>query len=132
MENTNDPFDHSKSTRYTIQIGENIAERIDQHLRLLKFLGDKDVKKQKWIKNAILKKLDKEEHIPPYELPKEKHLNIDVEKNLRERIERVINSIRKVRRTYSKKQWILEAIAEQLTQEEDVVKRQVKENVRGD
>lgn len=122
MENENIATESTKNTRYTIQIGEHLAEKIDRHLRLLKFCGKKDVRKQAWIKEAILTKLSKEEHLPPYTFPKQKNLNLDVDPVLRERLERVVNSIRKVRRTYSKKQWLLEALAEKLEQEEEEAK----------
>jgi hypothetical protein len=122
MENENAELDQKKQTRYTIQIGEHLAEKIDRHLRLLKFCGRKDIKKQAWIKEAILSKLGKEEHLPPYTFPKQKNLNLDIDSELRGRLERVVKSIRKVRRTYSKKQWILEALAERLEQEEEEAK----------
>lgn len=126
MENETTAPESTKKTRYTIQIGEHLAEKIDRHLRLLKFCGKKDVRKQAWIKEAILKKLSNEEHLPPYNFPKQKNLNLDVDPELRERMERVVNSIRKVRRTYSKKQWILEALAEKLELEEEEAKSLVR------
>jgi predicted transcriptional regulator len=111
------------SSNYAVKIGKNLAERIDNHIDVLKYLKNKDLKKSQWLLEAISEKINREEHLPPYALPKEKHLNIKLDDQLRERMERIVSALKSVRRAYSKKQWIVEAIAEKLDKEEAEAKQ---------
>lgn len=122
----------SESTSYSVQIGEHLFERIDKHVQLLKFLGSSPQNKKNWIISAIKEKLKKVGNIPVQNLPKEKHLTLVLDPQLRNEIEEQITNLKKVRRSYSMKQLIVEAIFEQLAQEEDLIKKRVKEKVHRD
>lgn len=129
MSTLEDENDLDRYARYTIQIGDSFSERLDRHISLLKLIEKKDLYKQQWVVDAIIEKLKKDEAIPPNALPKDKHLSLKINKDLRRRIENIVCSLKNVRRTYSAKQWIIEAISEKLSEDEERVKKLAREEL---
>lgn len=118
MENSDEDNDTS-ILNYSVTIGDNLHLRIEKHVRLLKILEDKSHTKQKWILNAVKEKLKKE--CDPLS-SKDRHLQIKMDPKTHQLIEEQVNMIKKGRRSYSKKQLIVEAIFEQLDREEEKAK----------
>jgi hypothetical protein len=103
----------------SMRIGEHLYKRISQHIQYLKHLN-KSQNKQSWIENAILRKLKKEEEEDVSEsLSPEKHLSFKISSLINARIEKRVEVEKQLRKSFSKKMWILEAINEQLDLEEE-------------
>lgn len=126
MKNSDD--DHSNSEtetliNHSITIGEHLHKRIEKHIHLLKHLEDQSHTKQKWFISAFLEKIenDKDEDLPSSS--KDRHLRFKLEKQLQQKIEKKIGLIKKFRKSYSKKQWFVEAIYEKLESEEEKARK---------
>lgn len=115
MENSEEDND-TALLYYSVTIGDHLHYRIEKHIRLLKLLEDEGHTKQKWILNAVKEKLKKE--CDPLS-SKDRHLQIKIDPDTHQQIEEQVNLIKKGRRSYSKKQLIVEAIFEQLDREEE-------------
>lgn len=113
-------LDSEESLGYAVTIGENLHQRIDNHLYLMKNLGKKNFTKQQWLLNALQEKLAQDETL--VSVPKERHIQIKVDHTTRKQLESRVDFIRNFRRSYSKKQLILEAIYEKLDREEEISK----------
>lgn len=111
------------SIPYTITISPHIYERLEKHITILKKLVDRSASKQRWIIEAIKEKLlNDEDSTQP---PKATTLNVKIEENLcREVVER-IEFIKKFRVSYSKKQWIVDAVLEKLDRDEKEVEKKM-------
>jgi hypothetical protein len=118
-------LDHIKN--YSIRIGERLYIRINKHILFLKHLN-KSQNKQAWIEEAILDKLKKEEEQDGIEcISREKHLSFKIRSQIDTRIEKRVEFIKKIRGSFSKKQWLLEAIYEKLDTEEEETEKKAKE-----
>lgn len=118
-------MDHIKNC--SIRIGERLYKRINKHVQLLKHLK-KTQNKQDWIEQAILEKLAKEEEGDISEsVSPEKHLSFKIQSQIDAKIENRVEFIKKIRGSFSKKQWILEAVYEKLDLEEKETEKNAKE-----
>jgi hypothetical protein len=112
---------------YSIRIEERLYKRINKHIQLLKHLNSSQSQKN-WIEKAILEKFEREEERNITEcIPPEKHLSFKTNSQIHATIEKKVEVIRKFRSSFSKKQWILEAIQEKLDREEEKIEKQTKE-----
>lgn len=107
----------------TIRVGEHFFSRVENHVRTLKYINKLYPKKKEWIAKAIHEKLDREHKEKSFQeeskgIPRTKHINVELDLQINEDLEKRINVIKKVRSGFSKKQWILEAIMEKLELEE--------------
>jgi len=113
----------TSSVGYTVNISPNIHERLEKHIFLLKKLIDTSLTKQRWLLHAIKEKLDNDamDNSPPK--PTTLHVKIDAEidKKLLKRVE----FIKKFRYSYSKKQWIVDAVLEKLDRDEKEVQKSI-------
>lgn len=116
-EPTNDEIEGKK--HYGFKIGEALYNRLDKHIRILRHINKSNVSKGDWLSNALKEKLARESSPSFDNIPKERYLNFKVEKELGDDIEKRIELIKKFRDSYSRKQWVLEAIYEKLEKEED-------------
>lgn len=119
MSNSDDDIQSESIINHSITIGDHLHKRIENHILLLKSLIDRNHTKQKWIITALLEKLKHDENNLP---SKEKHLRFNVDPHLHNEISKKINYLKKFRKSYSKKQWFLEAIYEKLEREEENTK----------
>ena len=106
---------------YSITIGDNLYKRIDKHLNLLKNLEDENYTKQQWVMKALKEKLEKDESL--LDIPKARHLRVQVDRDTHQKLESMVNLIKNFRRSYSKKQLLVEAICEKLDREEEKAKK---------
>ena len=102
----------------SLRIGERFYRRFIDHIQLLKRLNI--IKNQQdWVEDAVLSKLEKEEEQNATEcLHREKHLNFKINSQIDSQVERRVQVIKKIRSSFSKKKWFLEAIHEKLETEE--------------
>lgn len=108
-----------KTKNYSLRISENIFNRINNHVHILKRLESRSHSKQRWIEEAICEKLNHEEALNNIKLPKEKHLSFKISESLSKRIENRIELVRKFKISYSAKKWLLDAITEKLERENE-------------
>lgn len=112
---------------YSLRIGERFYKRISKHIQLLKQLNSIQ-NKQEWIEETILIKLKKEEEQDLDEcIPSEKYLSFKIKIQIDAKIEKRVEMIKKIRGSFSKKQWIVEAIYDRLDIEEKAIKEKAKE-----
>jgi hypothetical protein len=112
---------------YSFRIYEDLYNRFNKHIHLLKRLDNSSISKQSWITEAIKEKLEQEKQSSPESLARDKHISFRVEKQLSKSIEKSVETIRMFRRSFSKKQWFVEAIYEKLEREEIKAKELLKQ-----
>ena len=111
---------------YSLRIGERLYKRLSKHIQFLKHLNSIQ-NKQEWVEGAILSRLKKEELQEVDEcIPQEKHLSFKISSQIDARVEKRVEAIKKIRGSFSKKQWILEAIHERLDLEEKETKEKAQ------
>lgn len=110
-------------TPYTVIISSHIYERLEKHITILKKLVDRSATKQRWIVDAIKEKLlnDANSTKPP----KASTLNVKIESKYAKELAKRIEYIKKFRVTYSKKQWIVDAVIEKLDRDEKDVEKKM-------
>lgn len=113
---------YRKQKSYTFTIGSNLHEKLEKHLFSLKAINRKS-SKGKWVNDAILEKL-KHENVG--DLSKQRRIQVFLEDSISNEIEKRIQVFKKVYSSYSKKQWILEAIHEKLDREAKIIKEELK------
>jgi metal-responsive CopG/Arc/MetJ family transcriptional regulator len=122
MDNDFDSLNQPNVKGYSVTIDEQLYKRIEKHIRILKYIEQKGLTRQKWIMDAVKAKLQKDNQSSHTELPKDRYLVLKINKLISEKIESIV-SLQKKFRSYSKKQWLLEAICEQLDSEEHKTKK---------
>lgn len=108
--------------KISFKLGEHIYERVERHIRSLKFQEKKDIKKKEWFAAAIREKLVNERKQSKLEqIPQRKHILFPIEKDLYNDLQKHLSLIKK-HCPYSTKELILEAILEKLEREESGTK----------
>lgn len=107
---------------FSLNISPILHAKLDQHVYVLKKTLKPTITKKEWISDAIEKKLAKEMS----EKERIKRICIKIDLLTKKKLENCIEAIRMLR-SYSKKQWICDAIQEKLAMEEDPVKIRLKE-----
>lgn len=115
--------------KYTVTISPHINEKLDNHVLIMKKLIDRGVTKHLWIINAIEEKLAHDAN--QQQVPKVPHLNIRIDEELDKKILERIEFIRKFRKSYSKKQWLIDAILEKLDRDDSKIGK-FKQQPQGD
>jgi hypothetical protein len=117
----------NKIKNYSIRIGERLYKRIYKHIQLLKHLN-KIQNKQSWLEGAIQDKLEREKELDIVDcISPEKHLSFKISSQIDAKIEKKVEIIKKFRSSFSKKQWVLEAIYEKLDNEEIGTEQKAKD-----
>lgn len=113
---------------YTVFISPHIYERLEQHISILKKAVDRNITKQAWLINAIKEKLENDsidQHVP-----KANTLSVKIEEALENLILERIEHIKKFRSSYSKKQWIIDAVISKLDRDQTKVEKQTLETTK--
>lgn len=116
--------DFIKHQQFSWKISLKFFDEIEQHLAELQIHRNQKILKKTWLLEVIKKKL-KHSKIP-LNTTRRICFKIDALTNLK--IDKQINEIRKIKEGYTKKQWILEAIEEQLSIEEEEIKQKFIEH----
>ena len=98
-------------------MGNVFYKRLERHILRLKRMGNNRITKHSWVEAAIREKWEREKKLHPDNVPEEKGISLKLPKYLSKGVESIVSFIKKYRRSYSKKQWIVEAIEEKLEQE---------------
>ena len=110
---------------YTVTISPHVHKRLDKHIFVIKKLIDKGLKKNNWLLSALIEKLERE--APYQEVSPAKTITIKMEPKLEQLILQRVNHIKKLRKSYSKKQWILDAIIDKLDRDEENIDNKLLE-----
>lgn len=116
--------DFIKHQQFSWKISLKFFNEIEQHLAELQNHRNQKILKKTWLLEVIKKKI-KNSKIP-LNTTQRICFKIDALTNLK--IAKQINEIRKIKEGYTKKQWILEAIEEQLSIEEEEIKQKFIEH----
>ncbi len=127
MNSLNEDLEADSYSNYCIRVNENIYQKIDRAVRVLKQVDTQGQTKQKWLVESIREKLEIETKLSPDDLPKEKQLNIKLACHLRKKVNKRVELIKKFRTSYSIKQWIMDAIFEKLDRDNDLTKKIIEE-----
>jgi hypothetical protein len=122
MDNDIDSLEEPKVKGYSVVIDESLYKRLEKHVRILKHFEQTGLTKHKWIMDAIKTKLAKEDKSQDLELPKNRYLVLKINDLINNKIDATVDLQKRFRR-YSKKQWLIEAICEQLEAEENKTKQ---------
>lgn len=112
---------NTSASIYNLTISPHIHERLERHILILKKLIDRGMTKQTWITNAIKEKLKKDSENT--QVPKASTLSVKIDEDLDKLILERIEYVKKFRFSYSKKQWLVDAILDQLDNEEQEAER---------
>lgn len=116
-----DTFDELKYSQYTFSLSLKLKQRLDEHLKRLKYLQHPHSVRQFWLVNAIQEKIQKEKSSS--DIAKAKHLNVKI---LPKILKEISEHIKLSYFNYSKKKWIVEAIEEKLEQEKVLLESKKK------
>jgi hypothetical protein len=100
-----------KKRVYTCGVSPHIYQKLEKHLFLLKTVDTKRTRKT-WILEAIQEKLANETIND--DIPKQKRVSVEIDESTHQQLDQRVNLMKKFHTTYSKKQWILDAILEKL------------------
>lgn len=124
---------NQKSTKdYSLRIPNQIHKRIQQHLAILQFLGDNNINQHQWILEAIKKKIANLKTNEDQKLDKEAQLSnsksilIKIDHKVYEQLDKIVNQMKKIYGTFSKKQLILRAIFEHMETEKEIPEELIK------
>jgi hypothetical protein len=102
-------------------ISPYILKKLNRHIDIYKSLIDKSTSKKTWVNKAVKEKLEND--LKDEQIPKHTSLSVKIDKGLHVALMDRVNFIRKFRESYSKKQWIVEAVLEKLEREEKEVEK---------
>ncbi len=113
--------------RFSIRINENLHRRFNQHIKRLKNINKSLATKQKWLVQAFQEKLENHD-VSSSGILNEKLIHFKLDEQLYKEIEEKVEIIKKFR-SFSKKQWMIEAIYEKLDREEQQAKNDLEEKI---
>lgn len=121
-----------RGVTHAIRIGDNLHNRITKHIKVLKYLLDTSPTKKGWVHEALREKAELDRKKSPEELTGDRYLHFTIDEELNEEIEKKVNLIKKIRISFSKKQWILEALYDKLDRDELLAKKRLDEKCRAE
>ena len=110
---------------FPYRIGHELYETLLKHIFTLSLFEDKRLDIKDWICDAIKKKCIKEEETKKHSrsVSKPKVVYLSLEKELNSSIDTRVTQLRNSIGGFSKRQWIAEAIQEQLKEEAEKAKK---------
>src|SRR5438105_2635223 len=110
---------------YSVTISPHIHKRLERHIFIIKKLINKNLTKNNWLLSAIEEKLERE--VPYQDVPAVNTISLKLDPKREQLILQRVNYVRKFRKSYSKKQWILDAITDKLERDEENVEKKLLE-----
>jgi hypothetical protein len=110
-------------TRYAFSINPYLSNKLKKHLHLLNAINLRE-SQSRWVLQAIRERLDNESMDDILE--KEVRVNITIDTPTRKALDHRIELCKKCRTSFSKKQWIVEAVAEKLDRDEKKLREKLK------
>lgn len=111
----------SKYIGYTVTISPYLHNRLEQLILIAKISNPGRQTKQKWVLDAIKEKLAREEKSK--EIIPERKLNLKIDDSTFKKLKRRVELIKQFRTSYSKKQWIVDAILEKLEKDDHKIEQ---------
>lgn len=108
----------------SFKVEEHFYDRVEKHIRSLKFLERQNIKKKQWFTAAIKEKLSRDKKLEIPTIPLSKHLQFPIEEELHSEFTKHLELI-KTHRNYSAKQLIVDAIVEKLDREEAEIRERL-------
>lgn len=112
---------------FSIIIRQDIHNRLEKHLHLLKRLNKMNRSKQKWVEEAINEYLKKWEAEDLSDDISDRSLRFKLDSKLHQKVEKRIRIIKKLGVNLNKKQFFLDAINDKLNREQHEVETKAKE-----
>jgi hypothetical protein len=109
--------------RISVAVGTNLYEKLTRHLFLLK-ATNKRYSQNDWICEAIKEGLEIEKI--DVDLPKERKINLCMDDNTFKRLEERVQFFKQIYYSFSKKQWIVEAIYKKLDRDAGKLKEELQ------
>lgn len=120
-EQATDDLDQIKS--YTMKVEERLHKKLENHLKILRHIEHHSQTKQQWVIDAIKTKMKREKNISKDMLPHSKRISLRFTTQMDKKIQALVDIQKKLRNSsYSKKQWIADAIYEKLEEEESMAR----------
>ncbi len=119
----------SRLKNISLNVGEHLFRCLSKHIRQLKCLDNSIRNRDEWIEQAIKEKLDNDKNVDLDQSLKQKTISLKVSPEVFEDLEKRVALIRKFRRSYSKKQWLVDAIYEKLDRDMQRIKAFVEEKI---
>ena len=126
MSNETETLQKDNRKSQNISISNSIYNKFTNHIRILKNLESRSTTIQTWMMNAINKKIERNEKLLEKEIPQKRIINVKIEPKSYEKISEQVEVIKKHVGSYSKTKWILEAILDQLEEENEKVNELLK------
>jgi len=125
---TNNHAGTKKDSRklHNIHLPDRLHRKLSAHIDILKSLDDRSITNQTWITKAIKNKINKTGIQNPLEIPKQRTVCVKIDQRLLSEIDEKVEFLKKFNRTYSKSKLIVEAILEQLDEEQNKIKELIK------
>lgn len=101
----------TRKRKISLKIGANLYEKLTQHLFLSK-AANKRYSQSDWICEAIVEGLETEKIDGV--LPKERKITISIDDDTLEKLEERVKFFQQIYTSFSKKQWVVEAIYKKL------------------
>jgi hypothetical protein len=115
-----------EESNYIIEINDALFSQMEKQIDLLK---KHDIRQslQSWTVEALREKMLLELKSGSQKISKEKILKLVISERLRQYIENRVLEIKGFRRSYSKKKWVLDAIAEKLERDKNRMDKLIDE-----
>jgi len=107
-----------KRRSISVKVGNSLSKRINRHVRFVGRMREDDLTKSKWLEEAIVEKLRRDEKHFPDDLGRDARLSCKISQALHDAVSAKVAFFRMFREGYSKTRWIMEAVDETLAAEE--------------
>lgn len=101
-----------------IKVSENLLFRLNRFLSILRSIEARTLTREMFIEEAIKEKLAKEIGLSLNELEQYRRISFRIPEPLSEKVDQVIDLQRRLGRSISKADWVIEAISEKLEEDE--------------
>ena len=110
-----------------MRIGENLYNRLNKIVRLIKHLDNHGQTKQNWMAEAVKEKLERELEQDVIDICRERFIQVKLDQTLNERVNEHVDGLKNNRISFSKKHWLVEALYDKLDRDEEKLRRTLKE-----
>lgn len=124
MTENDEPTINQETHTFAFNVPPNLFERFSNHIKMLKYLNNESKTKNNWILKAVKSKIERDSK--EVNIPKDNRITVQLDQDLWQKIQKHILFIKKIKKnSYSHKQWMVDALEEQLSEEENSIRAQV-------
>lgn len=114
-----------KPINFSIKIESSLFRKLSKHIQAIEYVEGTNLTKKRWIEKALKNKIKKLKSLNISEMENDKNLHIYVSKQIDQEMDEIIEKFRKQKISISKAKIIIEAISEQIKEEEINIKQQL-------